>query len=59
MGLNVVSGRLFAVGGFDGATYLKTAECFDPVPQDWKVVAMMNDRRLGCGVVTITLTHAS
>jgi len=31
VGLAVVNGELFAVGGFDGTTYLKTIEVFDQV----------------------------
>ena len=29
MGLAVVNGQLYAVGGFDGTTYLKNVETFD------------------------------
>ena len=31
VGLAVVNGQLYAVGGFDGTTYLKTIEVFDQV----------------------------
>ena len=31
VGLAVVNGQLYAVGGFDGTTYLKTIETFDQV----------------------------
>ena len=49
VGLAVVNGQLFAVGGFDGTTYLKTIEVLDSNNQ-WKIYGGMNYRRLGGGV---------
>ena len=39
MGLAVVNGQLMAVGGFDGTTYLKTIEVYDPDANTWRYVA--------------------
>ena len=55
VGLAVVNGQLLAVGGFDGNTYLKTIEVFDPVSNQWKLYGGMNYRRLGGGVGVVQL----
>ncbi len=39
-----------AVGGFDGTTYLKTVEVYDPEVNTWRPCGSMNYRRLGGGV---------
>ena len=36
MGLAVVNGLIFAVGGFDGNYYLRSAEVFDPETNLWR-----------------------
>jgi len=38
------------ISGFDGATYLKTIEVYDPDTNQWKPCGSMNYRRLGGGV---------
>lgn len=50
VGLAVVNGQLYAVGGFDGTAYLKTIEGYDPETNQWKLCGCMNYRRLGGGV---------
>lgn len=35
----MVNGQLMAVGGFDGTTYLKTIEVYDPDANTWRYVA--------------------
>lgn len=50
VGLAVVNGQLYAVGGFDGTSYLKTIEVYDPDSNQWKLCGAMNYRRLGGGV---------
>lgn len=50
VGLAVVNGQLYAVGGFDGAAYLKTIEVYDPEQNQWRLCGCMNYRRLGGGV---------
>ena len=59
VGLSVVNGKLYATGGFDGATYLKSVEWFDQNVNRWEPAASMNYRRLGCGVGVLKLTSAS
>ena len=44
-----------AVGGFDGACYLKTVEVYTPESNTWKLYDGMHYRRLGGGVGVITL----
>ena len=41
MGLAVVNGQLYAVGGFDGTTYLKNVETFDQEVKN-RVLNMLN-----------------
>ena len=43
-------GRLFAVGGRDGSSCLRTVECYDPHTNRWTLVAPMSKRRGGVGV---------
>lgn len=50
MGLAVVNGQLYAVGGFDGTAYLKTIEVYDTEQNQWRLCGAMNYRRLGGGV---------
>ena len=48
---------LYAVGGFDGTTYLKTIEVYDPDQNHWRLCGSMNYRRLGGGVGVVKLPH--
>ncbi|KAJ9584402.1 hypothetical protein L9F63_021254 [Diploptera punctata] len=50
VGLAVVNGQLYAVGGFDGTAYLKTIEVYDTDQNQWRLCGAMNYRRLGGGV---------
>lgn len=50
VGLAVVNGQLYAVGGFDGTAYLKTIEVYDSESNQWRLCGCMNYRRLGGGV---------
>lgn len=50
VGLAVVNGQLYAVGGFDGTAYLKTIEFYDTEQNQWRLCGSMNYRRLGGGV---------
>lgn len=50
VGLAVVNGQLYAVGGFDGTAYLKTIEVYDTEQNQWRLCGAMNYRRLGGGV---------
>lgn len=55
VGLAVVNGQLMAIGGFDGTTYLKTIEVYDPEQNCWKLYGGMNYRRLGGGVGVVKM----
>ena len=55
VGLAVVNGQLMAIGGFDGTTYLKTVEVYDPEQNCWKLYGGMNYRRLGGGVGVVKM----
>lgn len=44
-----------AIGGFDGTTYLKTVEVYDPEQNCWKLYGGMNYRRLGGGVGVVRM----
>lgn len=58
VGLAVVNGQLFAVGGFDGTTYLKTIEQYDAEANNWKLCGSMNFRRLGGGVGVVRMPQS-
>lgn len=49
-GVAVLNGRLYAVGGRDGASCLRTVECYDPHTNKWTPCAPMTRRRGGVGV---------
>ena len=42
--------RLYAVGGRDGSSCLRSVECFDPHTNRWSLCACMSRRRGGVGV---------
>lgn len=42
--------RLYAVGGRDGKSSLRSVECFDPHTNRWTLCASMSKRRGGVGV---------
>lgn len=44
--------RLFAVGGRDGSSCLRSMESFDPHTNKWSMCAPMSKRRGGVGVAT-------
>ncbi len=57
VGLAVVNGQLYAVGGFDGTTYLKTVELYERESAAWRHSGNMNYRRLGGGVGVAKLAN--
>ncbi len=48
-----------AIVGFDGSTYLKSIEIYDPETSSWKLGGSINYRRLGGGVGVIKLQSDS
>jgi len=59
VGLAEVNNTLVAIGGFDGTTYLKTVEVYDPDQQIWKLNGSMMYRRLGGGVGVVKIDKDS
>uniref|UniRef100_A0A8C4I7W6 Kelch-like family member 2 n=1 Tax=Dicentrarchus labrax TaxID=13489 RepID=A0A8C4I7W6_DICLA len=55
VGVGVVNGILYAVGGYDGATRqcLSTVEAYNPKSNTWSYIAEMGTRRSGAGVCTV------
>ncbi|CAG0879520.1 unnamed protein product, partial [Darwinula stevensoni] len=41
LGLVMVDGMVYAVGGWEGSTRLETAECYDPATNTWSFIAPM------------------
>ncbi|KAK7878307.1 hypothetical protein WMY93_031126 [Mugilogobius chulae] len=55
VGVGVVNGILYAVGGYDGATRqcLSTVEAYNPKSNTWSYIAEMGTRRSGAGVCAV------
>ena len=47
------SGYLFAIGGFDGTSPLKSGEQYSPRKGKWTAIADMSYRRFGVGVCSL------
>lgn len=50
LGVGVLDGKVYAVGGSDGSLRLSSVECFDPASNFWSFVAPMGTCRSGVGV---------
>jgi len=50
LGVGVLDGKAYAVGGSDGSLRLSSVECFDPSTNFWSFVAPMSTCRSGVGV---------
>lgn len=50
LGVGVLDGKVYAVGGSDGSLRLSSVECFDPTTNFWSFVAPMGTCRSGVGV---------
>ncbi|KAI5638650.1 kelch motif domain-containing protein [Phthorimaea operculella] len=53
VGVAVMDGLLYAVGGSAGNEYHKSVECYDPETDTWSKVAPMGSARLGVGVCVV------
>lgn len=53
LGVAVLSGPLYAVGGHDGWSYLNTVERWDPAARSWSLVAPMQNQRCSAGVAVL------
>jgi kelch-like protein 1/4/5 len=47
VGVAVLDGKLYAVGGRDGSSCLNSVECYDPHTNRWTLVSPMLKRRGG------------
>uniref|UniRef100_A0A8C7EHH2 Kelch like family member 28 n=2 Tax=Nothoprocta perdicaria TaxID=30464 RepID=A0A8C7EHH2_NOTPE len=45
LGVVVLAGELYALGGYDGQSYLRTVEKYIPKVKEWQLVAPMNKTR--------------
>lgn len=54
LGVAALKGKLYAVGGYDGAVFLHSVECYDPKAGQWKEVSPMNMKR---SRVAVAATH--
>ncbi|XP_023389737.1 kelch-like protein 5 [Pteropus vampyrus] len=55
VGVCLLGDKLYAVGGYDGQTYLNTVEAYDPQTNEWTQVAPLCLGRAGACVVTVKL----
>ncbi|XP_041346265.1 kelch-like protein 5 isoform X2 [Pyrgilauda ruficollis] len=55
VGVCLLGDKLYAVGGYDGQTYLNTVESYDPQTNEWTQVAPLCLGRAGACVVTVKL----
>lgn len=44
---------LVAVGGYDGSQYLNTVELYDPITNEWTLLAPLNMGRAGACVIAV------
>ena len=42
LGVATLNGKIYACGGYDGSSFLKTVEVFDPVTKKWAQVKKIN-----------------
>ncbi|XP_065339606.1 kelch-like protein 18 [Cloeon dipterum] len=53
VGVAVMRGKLYAIGGYNGAERLSTVEVFDPVLKAWNKVAPMHYKRSAVGAAAL------
>ncbi|XP_008401400.1 kelch-like protein 18, partial [Poecilia reticulata] len=53
VGVAVVNGLLYAIGGYDGQSRLSTVEVYNPETDGWTQVSSMNSQRSAMGTVVI------
>nr|XP_014340896.1 PREDICTED: kelch-like protein 18 [Latimeria chalumnae] len=53
VGVAVVNGLLYAIGGYDGQSRLSTVEVYNPEIDSWTKVASMNSKRSAMGTVVL------
>ncbi|XP_054847227.1 kelch-like protein 18 isoform X2 [Eublepharis macularius] len=53
VGVAVLNGLLYAIGGYDGQLRLSTVEVYNPEMDSWSKVASMNSKRSAMGTVVL------
>ncbi|MGH0125193.1 UNVERIFIED_CONTAM: hypothetical protein FKN15_029532 [Acipenser sinensis] len=53
VGVCLLGDKLYAVGGYDGQTYLNTMESYDPETNEWTKMSSLNIGRAGTCVIVI------
>lgn len=54
LGVGLLNGKMYAVGGFDGVTGLSSVECLNlKTNESWKMVASMSTRRSSVGIAVL------
>ncbi|XP_043483132.1 kelch-like ECH-associated protein 1B [Leptopilina heterotoma] len=53
VGVAVMDGLLYAVGGSSGPEFHNTVECYDPEDDSWTSIKAMHVKRLGVGVAVV------
>jgi len=53
VGVAILDGKLYAIGGFDGNVRLNDVERFDPMYNSWKKICPMNIRRSAVGAAVL------
>ncbi|XP_041357130.1 kelch-like ECH-associated protein 1 isoform X2 [Gigantopelta aegis] len=53
VGIGVIDGMIYAVGGSQGQTHHRSAEKYDPELDSWTMIAQMNTNRIGVGCAVI------
>ena len=51
LGVAALNGKIYAVGGYDGSSFLKSVEVFDPMTNKWSYVSSMKVTRSRVAVV--------
>uniref|UniRef100_A0A8D1VS72 BACK domain-containing protein n=1 Tax=Sus scrofa TaxID=9823 RepID=A0A8D1VS72_PIG len=46
VGVCLLGDKLYAVGGYDGQTYLNTVEAYDPQTNEWTQVCLLTEKKL-------------
>lgn len=58
IGVGVLEGPMYSVGGHDGWSYLNTVERWDPQAKQWSYVAPMSTPRSTVGVAVLGSKYA-
>lgn len=57
VGLAMLNGILYAIGGHDGQRFQNSVEVFDPRVNRWKTIASLKHRRASAGMYIISGFH--